>query len=190
MDAGIRRHWRDLLYWPWWWRNSVSQRGEDRIGGAPRAATFLVGFLVAARLTDTPEAASFTTERVFTISTGTERRRTSRRRSLNPARRRPCRCKGTDTPSSSGGQARPGRCAGLSETASSPTPYRHRRTDRDSGSLHDGDDSGRYRNGHDGGDTAPAHRDRDHDGPRHGDRPGDRDYHPDRHGHGDGDAPP
>jgi hypothetical protein len=28
MDAGIRRHWRDLLYWPWWWRNSVSSEAK------------------------------------------------------------------------------------------------------------------------------------------------------------------
>jgi len=59
--------WRDLRYWPWWWRNSVSSEAKTASAVLLAAATFLVGFLVAARLTDTPEAASFTTERVFTI---------------------------------------------------------------------------------------------------------------------------
>src|SRR4029079_3025530 len=67
MDAGIRRHWRDLRYWPWWWRNSGSSEAKTASAVLLAAATFLVGFLVAARLTDTPETASFTTERVFTI---------------------------------------------------------------------------------------------------------------------------
>src|SRR5262245_24003838 len=67
MAAGIRRHWRDVSYWPSWWRNDVSGEAKTATAILLAAATFLGGFLVAARLTDTQETQSLTTERVFTI---------------------------------------------------------------------------------------------------------------------------
>jgi hypothetical protein len=65
--SDMRVYWRDPGYWRWLWQHRVSGQTKGVIAVLVAFAFGIAGYLSAERLAATPEAATFTTQRVVTV---------------------------------------------------------------------------------------------------------------------------